>query len=147
MVTRGELIREARGWLGTPFEHQGRVRGVGVDCAGFVLCVLRDLGLGDWLGEFEHYSAQPVGEEVLAGCREHLIEKGASGCRAGDVLVFRAPVAPVHLALVTDAGIIHAVNAGRRLPGGRQGGRVIEHGLGVAWRKKIAACFAVPGIL
>ena len=30
---------EARTWKGTPFHHKGRVKGVGVDCGGYLHCV------------------------------------------------------------------------------------------------------------
>jgi hypothetical protein len=39
------LVAEARRWLGTPFRHQGRIRGEGVDCIGLVLEPARALGL------------------------------------------------------------------------------------------------------
>lgn len=31
------VVEEARTWLGTPYHHQGRIKGVGVDCA-MILC-------------------------------------------------------------------------------------------------------------
>jgi len=34
---RDAVITDARKWLGTPYHHQARVRGVGVDCA-MLLC-------------------------------------------------------------------------------------------------------------
>lgn len=55
---RNELIATAREYLGTKYHVGGMVKGVGVDCASFLLCVLRDCGLiedeelgvfsGDW---------------------------------------------------------------------------------------------------
>jgi branched-chain amino acid transport system ATP-binding protein len=42
------LVAEARCWLGTPFRHQGRIRGQGVDCIGLVLEPARALGLTDY---------------------------------------------------------------------------------------------------
>lgn len=45
MTTREAILAEARTWLGTPYHHQGRVKGVGVDCA-MILCeVYHDVGL------------------------------------------------------------------------------------------------------
>jgi len=141
MVTRAQLIREARKWLGTPFQHQGRVRGLGVDCVGLILCVMRDLGLGDYLAAHKAYAAQPVGRLVLEACRAHLAEKPASGRLPGDVLVFRVPVDPVHAALVTERGIIHAAGTldGR--------GQVSEVGLDRKWARRIEACFSIPGVI
>lgn len=36
---RNEVIAEARTWKGTPYQHRGRVKGVGVDCGGLLYCV------------------------------------------------------------------------------------------------------------
>jgi cell wall-associated NlpC family hydrolase len=37
MTSRAAVVREARSWLGTPYHHHGRLKGVGVDCA-MILC-------------------------------------------------------------------------------------------------------------
>lgn len=36
LMKRAEVALEACGWLGTPYHHHGRVKGVGVDCAMFL---------------------------------------------------------------------------------------------------------------
>lgn len=33
---RDELVAEVRTWLGTPYQHKGRVKHIGVDCGGLV---------------------------------------------------------------------------------------------------------------
>lgn len=33
---RSRVLIEARSWLGTPYHHKGRVKGVGVDCGGLL---------------------------------------------------------------------------------------------------------------
>lgn len=42
-VTRDEWIAELRTYIGTRFQHQGRRKGVGVDCIGLVASAARDL--------------------------------------------------------------------------------------------------------
>lgn len=34
-----EILDEAASWVGTPYHHKGRVKGVGVDCGGYIHCV------------------------------------------------------------------------------------------------------------
>ena len=34
-----QIIQTARQWLDTPYHHQARVKGVGVDCIGLVIGV------------------------------------------------------------------------------------------------------------
>lgn len=42
-----EAVAEAMTWLGTPYHHQGRVKGVGVDCATLLCEVYKEVGLMD----------------------------------------------------------------------------------------------------
>lgn len=34
--TRTSLLAEARSWIGTPYHHKARIKGVGVDCGGLL---------------------------------------------------------------------------------------------------------------
>lgn len=36
MSWRADVVAEARTWKGTPYQHKGRVKGVGVDCGGLL---------------------------------------------------------------------------------------------------------------
>ncbi len=42
---RTAVINEARSWIGTPYLHQGRAKGIGVDCAMLLLEVFESAGL------------------------------------------------------------------------------------------------------
>lgn len=42
---RESVVRIARSWLGTPYEHMQRVKGCGADCAMFPLAVYQEAGL------------------------------------------------------------------------------------------------------
>lgn len=44
-----EAVKEALTWLGTPYHHQGRVKGVGVDCGTLICEVYEKVGLMDHL--------------------------------------------------------------------------------------------------
>ena len=37
-----EAVAEAMTWLGTPHHHQGRVKGVGVDCGNSMIQLIRE---------------------------------------------------------------------------------------------------------
>jgi NlpC/P60 family putative phage cell wall peptidase len=41
---RQRVVAEARAWLGTPYHHHGRLRGVGVDCAQLLCAVYAAAG-------------------------------------------------------------------------------------------------------
>jgi len=46
-VSRDQIVAVARSWIGTPFHHQARVKGVGADCVGLTIGVALELGLID----------------------------------------------------------------------------------------------------
>lgn len=45
MTTRADIIAAARSFIGTPFHHQARLPGVGLDCIGVPVCAARTVGL------------------------------------------------------------------------------------------------------
>lgn len=82
------LIEEARTWLGTPFRHQGRIRGVGCDCLGLLIGVAKALDLqgreGQKLAEWDSlaYGHFPNEETLWGGLSAALYptENLAAGC-------------------------------------------------------------------
>lgn len=137
---RQKIVTAARGWLGTRFHHQGRVRGVGCDCAGLVVGVARELGLSDF--DMTGYARQPDGFMLRHVCDENMTAIPVSDIAPGDVLLFRFEADPQHLAIVGDyahggLSIIHAYAPSRK---------VIETRLDDAWRARIVAAYRLPGV-
>ena len=87
------IVACARGWLGTPYHHQGSVRGAGCDCLGLIRGVWRTL-YGPEPEAMPPYSrdwGNATGSETLiaAACRHLLPLEAVRDARAGDVLLFR----------------------------------------------------------
>lgn len=135
MVSRADIIRHARTMLGTPFHHQGRIAGRGLDCIGLILVTGRALGLTDF--ELDVYPRLPQGDRLIRTAREAgFIEIEAA--LPGDVLCLRFDGDPQHLGFLTDRGILHAC---------QRAGSVIEHRIDANWRRRIVARFRFPGVL
>src|SRR5262245_4461171 len=109
-----KIVEEARTWKGTRFQHQGRIKGVGVDCVGFIAEVAKAVGIDVKIPR--DYRPHEDGLIMLALLRDHLdlVETP----QAGDVLALcdealRNKDIPRHLAFVTEVTpkttfIIHA---------------------------------------
>ncbi len=140
VVRRAEIVRLARGWLGTPYHHQASVRGVGADCLGLLRGVWRDVYGRDaeLPPAYTRDSAEAHGrEELMAGASRHLQQVPAAEMRPGDVLIFRlrGTVSAKHVGLLaTETKFIHAV----------EGAPACEVTLQGWWRRRIAAVFAFP---
>jgi cell wall-associated NlpC family hydrolase len=143
MVKRADVVAEARQWRRTPYMHQARMRGVGVDCAGLVVGVARAVGLVADSFDVTGYSRQPDGT-LLDRC-DGLMERIPTDSLApGDVIVTRFAADPCHLAFVGDhpqgLSMIHALCRAD----GR--GLVVEHRLDETNRARIVAAYALKGI-
>ncbi len=133
---RRQIVTRARFCIGTPFRHQGRIPGKGLDCVGVIACVGHELGLFDY--DFAGYGRLPKKGELerhinAAGFREISFEEA----HPGDVLLIRFRKLPQHTAIVTDRGMLHAYI--------RAFG-VVEHGVTAYWRQRIIAAYQFPGV-
>jgi cell wall-associated NlpC family hydrolase len=137
-TTPEALVTEARRWLGTPFRHQGRIRGEGVDCIGLVLEPARALGLTDYRPAA--YGRLPDGGTIRDELARHLTTVARSDMRPGDVLLLAAPLSPSHLALVGELGALTMIHASGPI------GRVVEHGIDDTWAGRIRGVFRFPGL-
>lgn len=144
-MTGLEVAAEARRWIGTPFHHQGHLRGVGCDCAGLVGGVAIALGLlpADfwqraalpWAG----YARQPHDGHLARACAAFMIPVPVPNI--GDVLCIRFAEEPQHLAILVDHpqgfGIIHALQSSLR---------VVEHRFADVWRARVVQAWRLPGV-
>lgn len=139
-----DVVRLARGWIGTPYQHQASTKGVACDCLGLIRGIWR-----------ERYGAEPEappsytpdwgeggGHEVLMeAALRHLVPVAREDAmRPGDVLLFRMRAGAVakHLGILCEAGeaprFIHAYNAHG----------VIDSPLTTPWQNRIAGRFRFP---
>lgn len=136
-----QVVAEARRWLDTPFIHQARLRGVGVDCAGLVVAVARELGIGEY--DVAGYARAPQGNALREALNAALVPVAFRDAAPGDVLCFRMDQDPQHLAILTRTeragSMIHAYAH----PLVR---RVVEHGMGTFWKDRLAGCYRFPGV-
>jgi hypothetical protein len=168
MTTRAQIIAKAREYLGTPFHHQGRLKGQRMDCGGLPLCVGEDLGMLDINGLlfdryfhsdysnrlFSHdrlrtecqklWIALPDGESPLPGdlLLISLPARMDSGATVEAWLEQKKRGIASHLAMVTGLAprltAIHAYNG--------EANRVVEHEFDAAWMRRIAGVFRYPGV-
>ena len=137
-----KILASARGWIGTPYRHQGSARGVGCDCLGLVRGIWREVygTEAEPPGPYAPDWAEAGGEDrLLAAARRHCVEKPPATAEPGDLLVFRwrAGLPAKH------AGILSAPD---RFIHAYQGHAVTESALVPHWRRRIAGVFGFPDV-
>ena len=98
------VVAEARRWIGTPYHHQARLRGVGCDCAGLIIGVGLATGTLDFsesrFREFAGYARTPNPRQMRRALEAFLVPVPEKVAGDGDImwLEWRADL-PMHLAI------------------------------------------------
>ena len=146
IITRADVVTLARGWVGTPFHHQARLKGVGVDCVGLVIGVARELGMVEPGFDVAAYQRTPDGASLMHLAELHMVRLPLGAVLApGQVVVVSFDADPQHLGIVGDyrhggLSIIHAAALARP-------GRVIETRLMFSRAMRFVAAFDLPGVV
>lgn len=126
------MIAAARACIGTPFHHQGRQPGAGLDCIGLVVIALKAAGVD--VRDRTDYARQPAADALQLALEAHGFSH-AETIAAGDVLLFRFNRAPQHVALATESTrMIHAY---------APIGKVVECSIGASWKNRLCGIYRV----
>lgn len=141
--TRQDVVAQARSWLGTPYQHQARCKGAGVDCAGLIIGVAHALGAS--LFDTTAYGRQPLGAKLLEILQANARPAGHAWL-PGQIVLMRFASEPQHLGILAPSvpgawldqlHLIHAYG---------HSGRVVEHRLSSLWQHRVLARFEFPGV-
>jgi NlpC/P60 family putative phage cell wall peptidase len=134
-----DILAHARAWIGTPFHHQGTVKGVGCDCRGLVVGVAAELG---YCTQVEtNYGRYPTGNKLVEVCKQYMEQVPLDEAVPGDVVVITFEKDPQHVAFVGDYP-----EGGLSLVHSLAGIGVVEHRLDSIWLRRITAAFRIPVI-
>lgn len=107
-MTPSEVIAAARSWIGTPYKHQERIKGQAVDCAGLIVCVLKECGYP--IDDRKDYGTLPISGELRAELKKRF--KRVYEPAPGDIIEMSLAGYPHHLGFYTDSGtLIHAMSS------------------------------------
>jgi cell wall-associated NlpC family hydrolase len=129
-----DIINKAREYINTPFHHQGRLKGVGVDCAGLIICTAKDLNIDVYdIKGYSNIPSQGLFEKTVIN---QLIKIDFEDLQQGDMMIFKFTSEPQHIAFVSEVKpnikIIHAY---------QQVNKVVEHDFDKIWERRLVACF------
>jgi len=137
-VKTSDIEREARTWLGTPYRHQARVKGVGVDCAGVPEMTLLALGFAPDYVPQRDYARDPNSGRMRKLLDQYLISVPKAEMQQGDIGWFAWANEPQHLGVITSRGtVIHSYGSV---------GKVVEVGLVGSLLRRMRRVYRVPGV-
>jgi len=98
-ISRDKIVKQALSYIDVPFRHRGRNK-AGVDCAGLIICTLKDLEiLPDDYIEVDYHTCPAIGlvEQTLI-----LHTNSVDVYLPGDIVVFKVHDNPCHIGFVVD---------------------------------------------
>lgn len=150
LVTRYDVVKEARSWIDTNYVHQHRTKGHGVDCAGLVIGVARELGLVAPDFDVTGYERSPDGVSLLAVCDQFMTRIPMWTLKPGHVLVLsfgkKSGGKPQHMGIVGDYMYHGELTLIQALGTSDGKGRVIESRLIRRKDWKPVQAYALPGV-
>lgn len=108
MITKQQIAEEAAEWEGTPHKFQGRLKGIGCDCAGLLVGISNELNLG--IEDNIHYAEPPPGL-LEAELNRQMIKIDNDQIDFGDVIAFNFGKGIQHVGIVLSINpvvIIHS---------------------------------------
>lgn len=153
MATPEQIADEAASWVGTPFHHQGRAKGLGVDCIGLIVGVCKNLNLDSGnvdavtgqnvrLHEYDvsNYSALPNKTQLSETLAKFCVLAESANPQLGDIILFTMQRWPQHVGVVTriEAEGIHFAHASQPV------GKVIISRYDDTWKRRAAGHFRFP---
>jgi cell wall-associated NlpC family hydrolase len=128
------IVAYAREALGTPFQHQGRICGLALDCAGLAAHVATRLGMpfNEWPG----YGRTPHDGLLESVMKAQPCLKEVNDLQPGDLVLMKFVKEPQHVAIYAGETIIHSYESV---------GRVVEHRLDATWLSRITHTFRFKG--
>jgi cell wall-associated NlpC family hydrolase len=127
------IIEKAREFIDTPYEHQGRLKGIGIDCCGLIICVAHELKISDYdIGQYDRWAdGVDLIREFTSECNQ------ATDWGPGDILLFTIGKIPRHCGIVgSKDGNVTLIHAYSTI------GRCVEHNLDKVWLDRIFQGFA-----
>lgn len=90
----------ARRWIGTPYHHQARLPGQGLDCIGLLICAARELGQVPPDFNITGYRRVPDGFSLMRHMREQFTEIDRADMAAGDYVCIAYDKHPHHVGII-----------------------------------------------
>ena len=142
MANRDQIIAAARSLKGTPFQHQGRIPGIGLDCAGVPIAVANICEITAAF-DFRRYSHFPRPEMVRRELTNNLdpVPGGIAAARSGDVVYLADHGYATHMGIVAEIdGYLTLIHSSKR------DGGVVESRIDEDLARDVRGVFSFRGI-
>lgn len=129
-----KIVKAAREYIGTPWHHSARLKGVGIDCIGLLYCTAKDVGIE--VVDYPNYGRSDEFKRMVTHIKKYCVRINRKDeWEEGDIIVFRGRMMLNHCAIYSGEGnMIHAYD-------GANINAVVEQPLNDNWRDRIHSIY------
>lgn len=140
MVESQRIVEVARSFIGTPWHHDARLKGVGIDCTGLIAEVWRECGVP--VQDVRGYGKGDEYDAMVTAIAAHAFEVAGLRVQHGDVACFRGRQMWNHCGFVVieggEASLIHAYSSPSVM-------KVVEQPFDSSWWRRLVAAYRYRG--
>lgn len=138
-AAKSDVVATALSLVDTPYSRGGRLPGVGIDCLGVVIVVMKQLCLGDFdKPEYRKMVAPSPGQLFVA--LDHASTR-KSKVEASDILVLQSLArnnrATSHVGIAMHSSFVHLCSVTKK---------VVLQSWSDEWRDRLVGIWAMPGV-
>lgn len=144
MATPTEIITEARTWVDTPYRHQGRTKGVEVDCIGLPIGVARELHIRPdsfflmLARDYRAYNRASIDNSLYNACKKFVPEVLRRQRMPSDIVLFLIEKELRHAGILTENNtVIHSCDKTKKC---------VEHVYSKDWQLSTYAVFRLSAL-
>jgi len=137
MVTRSQIIAEAKEWYYTPWQHHTSKKRVCCDCIGLFLGVANNLGIP--AGISENYHRIPRNDSMRIEMDKFFEPIRVDEATIADLFLFQIQSVARHVGIITHVNPCLFIHT-------HQTKGVKETRLGGIWQRRITQAYRVPGL-
>jgi cell wall-associated NlpC family hydrolase len=129
-----DLIEVARSWLNTPWQHNQKTKGIGVDCVNFLNAIANESGV--IIEEIpEHYGRVATDNNIEEYLERNFKKKPTKDIEKNNIILYAFSGYKNHVALATSNNTI--IHANSRV------GKVVEHNIDGVWLRCINSVWVI----
>lgn len=129
-----DLIKVAREWLNTPWQHNQISKGIGVDCVNFLSAIAKESGL--IIEDIPRcYGRTATDNQIELYLERNFKRKIDLSIDGNDILLYKFSGYNNHVGLATSSTTIIHANS--------KVGRVVEHSIDGIWKRCLTGVFVI----
>lgn len=132
-MIKEDILKELFEHLDTPYKHQGRLKGIGIDCIGLIISIFKNCGYLNNMIDNKNYDRIPSSDLFLKHIEKHSYKIKKDEIQETDLITFKILEQVNHIGMIykIENDIIYFIHAFQ------PAGKVVKDKIDLKWQRRI----------